>query len=409
MKKLRIVIYACILLIVFGSGTWTGIIIQKHDAQGLTVSQSSLPEFRLVEQAWNIVRNNYVDKTATQPKTLAYGTIGGMVNSLGDTGHSVFLDPDQVKQENASIQGKLQGIGAEVQEKNGNVVVVAPLDGSPAQKAGLRPGDIILKVDGQPVTGVEDAVQRITGPAGTSVTLTIQNTSGVTHNVTIVRAVINLISVTWQELPGTSIAQLRLASFERGTSSELDTALTAIKAQGVTGIILDLRDNPGGLLDEAVGVASRFLQSGDVLEEKDINGNITKVPVLNNVPKTSLPMVVLVNQGTASGAEIVAGALQANGRAKLLGETTFGTGTALVPFGLPDGSEILLGTEEWLTPAGKTIWHVGLSPDKVVSLATGVTPLFPEMEKGLTLDQINASGDQQLLSALNLLQQNSTQ
>lgn len=404
MKKLRIVVFVCILLVVFGIGTGTGIFIQKHNAQALIVSKASTSEFQLVEQAWNIVSDNYVDKTATQPQTLAYGTIAGIVDSLGDTGHSTFLTPDEVKQENDFTQGQLQGIGAEVQEKNGSVVIVAPLDGSPAQKAGLQPGDIILKVDSQPATGVEDAVQRIRGPAGTSVTITIQNSSGTTNDVTIVRAKINLINVTWQLLPGTSIADLRIASFSQGTSTDLDNALSAMKTQGVTGIILDLRDNPGGLLNEAIGVASRFLNGGNVLEEKDINGKITKDPVINNVPKTNLQLVVLVNQGTASAAEIVAGALRDTGRAKLVGDTTFGTGTALVPFSLPDGSEILLGTEEWLTPSGKTIWHVGLTPDVTISLASGVTPLLPESEKGLTLDQIKTSGDQQLLSAFNLLQ-----
>lgn len=393
------------LLVAFGIGIGAGIFIQKlNGPPALIVAKDSISEFKLVEQAWNIVTNNYVDRTATQPKTLAYGTIEGMVDSLGDTGHSTFLTPDEVKLENEVIQGQYEGIGAEVGEKNGNVVIVAPYDGSPAQKAGLQSGDIILKVDGQPVTGVEDAVSRTTGPAGTSVTLTVENSSGAMRDVTIVRAEITLVSVTWQILPGTSIADLRLASFSNGTSAELDTALTAIAGQGVTGIILDLRNNGGGLLNEAEGVASRFLTGGNVLEEKDINGNVKKDPVLTNVPKTNLPLVVLLNQGTASAAEIVAGALQDAGRAKLIGEPTFGTGTALVPFPLPDGSEISLGVTEWLTPSGKSIWHVGLTPDVTISLASGVTPLSPESEKGLTLDQIKASGDQQLLSALNLLQ-----
>jgi carboxyl-terminal processing protease len=158
-------------------------------------------------------------------------------------------------------------------------------------------------------------------------------------------------------LPGTTIADLRISSFSDGTSAALDTALAAIKTQGATAIVLDLRDNPGGLLNEAEGVASRFLTGGDVLEEKDINGNIKKDAVLSNVTKTDLPMTVLVNGGTASAAEIVSGALQDRGRAKVIGQATFGTGTALVGYGLTDGSEVVLGVSEWLTPSGKSIWQ----------------------------------------------------
>jgi carboxyl-terminal processing protease len=328
-----------------------------------------------------------------------------MVNSLGDTGHSVFLTPAEVQQENQAIQGKLDGIGAEVSVKNGNVVVVAPIDGSPAQKAGLQSGDIILKVDGTAVTGVQDAVTRIRGTPGTSVTITILNSAGTTLDLTIVRAEIKINSVIWQMLPGTTIADLRISSFSQGTSTALDTALAAIKTQGATGIILDLRDNPGGLLDEAIGTASRFLASGYVLEEKDINGNIKKDAVLNNVTKTNLALVVLVNGGTASAAEIVSGALQDTGRAKVIGGGTFGTGTALVGYNLTDGSELVLGVSEWLTPSGKSIWHTGLTPDTVVSLATGVAPLLPEAITGMTQAQLQASGDTQLLDAINLLQQ----
>ena len=206
-------------------------------------------------------------------------------------------------------------------------------------------------------------------------------------------------------LPGTTIADLRISSFSQGTSTALDTALAAIKAQGVTGIILDLRDNPGGLLDEAIGTASRFLAGGFVLEEKDINGNIKKDLVLNNVTKTNLPIAVLVNGGTASAAEIVSGALQDSGRAKVIGQTTFGTGTALVGYNLTDGSQLVLGVSEWLTPSGKSIWHTGLTPDTVVSLTTGVAPLLPEAITGMTAAQLQASGDTQLLDAINMLQQ----
>jgi len=402
MRALRITGTLLLAVIMFGAGTWTGITIDRHNSNTIAVSQESKADFELINQAWGLIRKNYVDQTAAQPGQLAYGAIGGMVDSLGDTGHSTFLTPVEVQQENEAVQGQFQGVGLEVQEKNGSVVVVAPIDGSPAQKAGLHSGDTILQVDGKPVLNVNDAVTRIRGPAGTSVILTIQDSSGTTRPVTLVRATITLINVTWNKLPGTSIIHLRLASFASNVTGELDTALSAIKSQGASGIILDLRDNPGGLLDQAIGVTSRFTKSGNVLLEKDINGKITPVPAISGVTVTDLPMVVLVNQGTASAAEIVAGALQDGGRAKLIGETTFGTGTVLTEFSLSDGSAVVLAIQEWLTPSGNTIWHKGLTPDKMVSLATNVTPLYPEAERGLSQAQIQSSGDQQLLDALSL-------
>lgn len=405
MRISRAIVVVCAFLLVFAAGAGAGVIVETQRSNALIVSKDSIPEFQLVEDAWNLTRDNYVDKTATTPQTLAYGTIAGMLDSLGDTGHSTFLTADEVKLVNQEEQGTFQGIGAEVQEKNGQVVVVTPLDGSPAQKAGLRSGDIILKVNGHVVTSVSQAVGLILGPAGTSVTVTIQDSTGVTRDIAIVRAVIKLVDVTWHELPGSSIADLRISSFDSGASSQLDSALAAIKAQGATGIILDLRDNPGGLLQEAVGVASRFLKTGNVLLEKDSSGKITPVPVLGGVSVTTLPMAVLVDEGTASGAEVVAGALKDAGGAKLIGETTFGTGTVLVQFPLSDGSALLLAVQEWLTPSGKTIWHTGLMPDVVVPLAAGAAPLVPEAEQGLTQAQLRASGDQQLLSALDLLSQ----
>jgi len=394
----------CILAAGFGGGMYYTT-YQNRNSDTITVSKADKADYELIKQAWDDIQTKYVDQSVVSSQLLAYGAISGMVDSLGDTGHSVFLTPAEVQQENQAIAGKLDGIGAEVSEKNGNVVVVAPIDGSPAQKAGLQSGDIILKVDGTAVTGVQDAVTHIRGTPGTSVTITIINTAGTTLDLTIVRAEIHINSVVWQMLPGTTIADLRISSFSDGTSAALDTALAAIKAQGATSIVLDLRDNPGGLLNEAEGVASRFLTGGDVLEEKDINGNIKKDAVLSNVTKTNLPMVVLVNGGTASAAEIVSGALQDRGRAKVIGQATFGTGTALVGYNLTDGSELVLGVSEWLTPSGKSIWHTGLTPDTVVSLATGTAPLLPEAIKGMTQAQLQASGDTQLLDAINLLQQ----
>ena len=402
MKGLRVAGAVLFSVLIFGAGIWGGIFIDRVNSNVITVSPDEKADFQLINQAWGLIHNNYVDQSAVNAQNLTYGAIAGMVDSLGDTGHSTFLTPTEVQQENDAVQGQLQGIGVQVQAKNGNVVIVAPIEDSPAQKAGLQSGDIIVSVDGQPITSVTDAVTRIRGPAGTSVTLTILESSGTTRAVTLVRAKITIVSVTWNMLPGTTIAHLRLASFASNTTGELDTALAAIKAQGATGIILDLRDNPGGLLDQAVDVASRFINKGNVIQEKDINGKITSIPVITGVPVTTLPMVIMVNEGTASAAEIVVGALSDAGRAQTVGETTFGTGTVLTQFPLSDGSALVLAIQEWLTPSGKTIWHTGLTPDIVVSLAAGVTPLFPDAEKGLSQTQLHSSGDQQLLDAMGM-------
>jgi carboxyl-terminal processing protease len=405
MKSLRIISVVLIAIIIFGAGIEGGIIIDRQNGNTVSSSHIDKADLNLINQVWDLIHLKYVDQSVVTPQNLTYGAISGMMNALGDTGHSVFLTPEQVKEENIDLQGQLQGIGVSVQEKNGSVVVVAPLDGSPAQKAGIQSGDIILQVDGKPVVDVIDATTRIRGPAGTSVSVTIMDTSGATRTFTLVRANINLVSVTWNIIPGTSIAHLRISSFSSNTPAELDTALAAINAQGATGLILDLRDNGGGLFNESVDVASRFISSGNVILEKDINNKITAVPVISGVTVTNLPMVILINQGTASAAEIVTGALEDAGRAKTIGETTFGTGTLLVQYPLNDGSAVYLAVQEWLTPSGKTIWHTGLTPDTVISLPTNVTLLFPLEEKGLSMAQIQASGDQQLLDAINSFQQ----
>jgi carboxyl-terminal processing protease len=369
-------------------------------------AQAVSPDLRLLAEAWDVVQKNYVDRAALQPQVLAYGAISGMVDALGDTGHSRFLSPDMVKAEHNMNQGQFEGIGVEVQMKDNHLVVVAPIDGTPAQKAGLRPGDVILKVDGQDIEGLplEQVIGRILGPAGTSVTLTIASSdSGETREVTLTRARIALHNVTWTPVPGTTIAHVRIAAFSQGVSQDLERALQAIRQQGMTGVILDLRNDPGGLLDEAIGVTSQFLDSGDVLLEKNAQGEVKPVPVKSGGVATHMPLVVLINGGTASAAEITAGALQDAHRAALVGETTFGTGTVLNEFALSDSSVLLLATEEWLTPAGRVIWHHGILPDVQVGLAQAAIPLTPEAEKEMTPTEWQAAHDEQLQRALDLL------
>jgi carboxyl-terminal processing protease len=196
---------------------------------------------------------------------------------------------------------------------------------------------------------------------------------------------------------------VRRAEFSKGVGQAVHQALTEIKNQKLTGIVLDLRNNPGGLLDEAIDVSSQFIADGNVLKEQDATGKITPLPVSHNYPVTTLPLAVLINHGSASASEITAGALQDAGRATLIGETTFGTGTVLNDFNLPDGSALLLAVQEWLTPKGRVIWHHGITPDDQVSLPTSAHPLLPEAERSMTPDQIHASDDAQFLHALDLL------
>ncbi len=372
------------------------------------VPSAAEPSFKLIAEAWNTIEKVYADRKAINSQKMTYGAISGMVDSLGDTGHSRFLTPQMLKQERNLTRGSFEGIGAEVQMKNGQLVIVAPIDGSPAQKAGLKSGDVILKVNDQEVGGlpIDQAVDRILGPAGTQVKLTILNpTTTATRDITLIRASITVRSITWHLLPGTAIVDLRIATFSRGVAEDLRKVLLTIRKEKITGLVLDLRNNPGGLLDEAVSTASQFLSTGNVLLEKNAAGKIHPVPVKSGGAAVSLPLVVLINGGTSSGAEIVAGALQDAHRAKLVGQKTFGTGTVLQTFSLSDGSALLLAVEEWLTPAGNVIWHQGISPDLVVPLPPDVTPLIPAQEEGLTAEEFRKSKDVQLLRALDLLTQ----
>lgn len=394
--------------LIFGLGA--GVVLDRQTivAQAQTADSTSGPDYKLIAEAWNKIEQNFVDQAAEQPKPLTYGAIAGMVNALGDTDHTTFLTPEMVKSEQDYTQGQFEGIGAEVETKNGQAVIVSAFNGSPAQQAGLHSGDAILKVDGADVTGlpIDQVVGRIVGAAGTSVTLTILDPkTGQTSDIAFIRARITINNVVWQQLPGTTIAHLRIAGFSQGVGQELKKALTDMQAQGVTGVILDLRNNPGGLLSEATSTVSQFLSSGDVLLEKDAQGKITHVTVRTGGVATQLPMVVLVNNGSASAAEIVAGALQDAHRATVIGDTTFGTGTVLTQFSLSDGSALMLAIEEWLTPSGRVIWHKGIVPDQTLTLPSGADPLTPEAEKSMTQAQLQASGDQQLLQSLHLLYQ----
>ena len=403
----------CILfaiLLLLGLGVVTGVALDREVFFRFippdNVPAGAEDDFRLIAQAWNAVEQQYVDQEAADRQTLTYGAISGMVDALGDTGHSTFLTPEMVQANYQFTQGQFEGIGAYVEMRDDRAVIVAPIDGSPAEAAGLQPGDIILDVDGQSTAGMPltEVVQRITGPAGTDVTLTLlRPATDDTITVTLTRQEIDLDNVIWARVPGTRIAHVRIVAFSAGVTDDLRQALTEIRQQELGGLILDLRRNPGGLLSEAVGVTSQFLESGNVLLRRDAQDNVEEVPVREGGLATGLPLVVLIDAGSASAAEIVSGALQDSGRAQLVGETTFGTGTVLQQFPLNDGSALLLATEEWLTPDGRVIWHMGIEPDVPVELPPGATPLLPAAESTMTPEQVEATDDAQFLQALDLL------
>ena len=426
-RKTRPVLFTVVLVVVFIAGGLGGVvldhstIVQAFFPPAVTAYTSQTPASTptsdptlnsdLINQAWNDINQHYVDRSVVTSQTLTYGAISGMVNALGDTGHSVFLTPEMVAQEKNFTQGSFEGVGLEVSMQNGAVTIVSPIDNSPAQKAGIKAGGIITQVNGKDITALtlDEVVQKILGPAGTQVTLTILDPkTNQSQDYALTRAHITLQNVTWTFLPGTTIADVRIASFANGMDKDLIAALETVQKQNATGLVLDLRDDPGGLLDQAISTVSQFDSSGKAMEEKDAQGNITSIPVKSGGVALKIPMVVLINKGTASAAEIVTGALEDANRATIVGETTFGTGTVLNEFSLTDGSAIMLATQEWLTPNGQSFWHKGIDPQIQVALPTNVAPLTPNQIKSLTAAQLSSSQDLQLIKAIDLLSQPQT-
>jgi carboxyl-terminal processing protease len=352
------------------------------------------------EAAYQITRARYVEKDKTNPRDLVYNAITGMVQGLGDTGHSRFLTPEQRRREQQSLSGVVVGIGVEMAERDGRPVVVSTYPGSPAARAGIRAGDRIIRVNGEDVSalGLSQLAERLRGPAGSDVRLTVLHPDGAVLEVAVRREELHIPFVTWAPLSG-GLWHIRIAGFGAGTAAQLDQALAAAQAAGARGIVLDLRDNPGGLLDEAVAVASRFLTEGVVLIERDRDGHTTPVRVQDEAPHTTLPVVLLINGGTASAAEVVAAALLDHGRAVAVGERTFGTGTVLQTFALPDGSALLLGVREWLTPSGEPLRNRGVTPTETVSLPAQAEPLVPRLPASAE-EQPCAAADAQLRAAV---------
>jgi carboxyl-terminal processing protease len=366
----------------------------------------------LIQQAWTLIDQNYVDRKAVNYQQMSYDAIRAMLNDLGDTGHTRFLTPQEVQAEQQQLSGSFAGIGVYIQQdpKTKDISILSTIPGAPAEKAGLKHGDIIIEVNGTNVVGKDfNAVQpMIEGPAGTTVTITVRRPS--TNQVltfSIKRAEIKVPNVAMHYIPENHIADIQIIQFSSGVSDQLKAAILQAKKDGATKIILDLRNNPGGYLQEAINTASEFMASGTVLIEQDSSGKQTRYQVTGQAVDTKIPMVVLVNQNTASAAEIVSGALQDNGRALIMGTKTFGTGTVLQEYDLSDGSAILLGVDEWLTPKGHFIRKDKISPNTGYNIPMDPNNILTpdvETQANMTLAQILKSKDVQLIKAIQYLE-----
>ncbi len=379
-------------------------------APAATSSPAAGADFALIQQAWDLLHTKYVGASSLDSKKLAYGAIDGMTEAVGDTGHTTFLTPDELAASQAALAGSYAGIGAEMDTTGSEPVVVGVFRDSPADRAGLRAGDVVTAVDGTATAGLplDTVVARVRGPAGTPVTLTIRRAGAnpsapATLTLRVVRADVTIPAVEWATIPGTRFVDLRVEQFSSGTARSFTAALAAALATHPSGLVLDLRGNPGGYVNEAVAVASEFLRGGTVYLARDAAGRVTPIPASPGGIATSIPLVVLVDRGTASAAEIVTGALQDAGRATIVGVRTFGTGTVLGRFDLADGSALRIGTVEWLTPNGRRIWHEGLAPDVTVPLPEGVRPVTPNDLAGLGANGVGRSADVQLRAAISIL------
>lgn len=407
LPTLIVVVAACLLA--FSGGLLTDHTVfldatsNLNGAVGTANPNASIQNASLYSEAVQIVKQNYVGRSSLTDNQLLYGSIAGMVDSLGDTGHSQFLTAAQYAAMQSDLSASIAGIGVILSDDNGAFKINRVITGSPAASGGIQAGDVITAVDGTTTANMNfsELATRIRGAAGTKVTITVIHLGSSTPvDITVTRATITVPLASWGMVPGTHVADISLAEFSTGAADQVQADITEARAAGATSMILDLRGNPGGYANEAQDVASEFLSTGTVYIQQDANGHNTSEKVNTGLTHTNLPLVVLVDHDSASSSEIVAGALQDSGRAKIVGVNTFGTGTVLEPFKLSDGSVIILGTEWWLTPNGHRIFGVGITPDQVVRMQGIAMPTDPTALATMTFSQFSTSTDAQLIAAV---------
>lgn len=372
MKKLKIAAIIVSILVIlslfftggyfFGQWRTVGRFYQIHPS---LVQQKPSGDFKLLDEIARIVEDQYVEKISKNK--LVEGAIKGMLEALNDP-YTKHFKPKDFKHIEEMTEGRFEGVGMTLDMEDSQVVVVAPIEDTPASRAGIKHGDKVLEVDGKSTKGMalEEVVSKIKGKSGTKVTLTIGREGQEPFKVTLVREAINIPNIT-SKMEGADIGYVRLIhTFNSNAGPDVRKAVTKLKAQGAKGIILDLRDNPGGLLESGVEVAGVFIDKGVIVSLKGRKGDKKEYKAKGDA-FTDIPLVVLVNKGSASASEIVAGALQDYGRGVIVGEKTFGKGSVQTILDLSDGSGLIITTARYYTPKGRSINKTGIAPDVVVT------------------------------------------
>jgi carboxyl-terminal processing protease len=331
-------------------------------------SQQQIPSnlFDPVYQIYEYVQSYFYKPELISDQEALYGAMKGVIEELKDP-YSEFLDPTERTQFDESLEGEFSGVGIEISIKDGVLSVITPLVGTPAEAAGVVAGDQILAIDGESTEGVSlsEAGVHIRGQTGTTVTLTIRHEDGTIVDIPIVRAQITVEPVTSSTLVDGTIGYIRILRFESDTVAMLDTALGSFDLESMVGLVLDLRNDPGGLMPAAISAASRFVDEGIVLRTQDrLAGEKLYWSRGNRVP--NLPLAILINRGSASASEITAGAIRDNNMGILIGETSYGKGVFQQLIDFPDGSALKITAGEYFTPAGRVVNEIGLEPDIAV-------------------------------------------
>ncbi len=350
-------------------------------------------DFKLFWDTWDLVSREYVDKKAIDIQKMYYGAISGMVASLGDP-YTFFLPPEIQKSTKEALSGSFEGVGIQLGfNKEKRLVVIAPLKDTPAAKNGIKAGDLILKIEGKDTVNItlQEAVTLIRGPKGTKVGLEVYHEGdSKSTTISLTRDTIIVKSVEFESKltkGGKKVAYIKLSSFGERTQEEWNKVISEAAANNPSGIVLDLRNNPGGFLEEAVFISSEFIPSGDIVIQEDGQGGRKALPVKRTGKFLKQPLVVLINKGSASAAEIVAGAIQDYKRGKLVGEESFGKGTIQSAKDLAGETGIHITTAKWLTPNGRWIHNIGLTPDVKVEepVISDQTQKDPQLDQALEL------------------------